>query len=227
MKTKTYLFIPFVVASLFLSNAHLRAAALNLTPGTPDFVASSLAVTYVPGSNVFSVVGLTIDYQGGSAPLVYWGNYSLTASINQSGFLNFGSLTISGDIGSGMETLLSGNLKTGQGGTALGFQDPPGGDIFEFLFTVTGGDPVVVSDFGGLGSGNHGVVVNAVFENGGFPFNGTWTSFCRNDGHSGVSDTFAQVPEPGALALLFAWTGVWIILHRSRPRKVLSLAITR
>ena len=215
MKTKTQLLIWFLIASSLLGNVHLRAAPLNFTSGPPVFMASSLSVNYTPGSNIFSVVGLTTDYVGGSAPLVYWGSYSLTAFINESGFLNFGYLTISGDIGNGMETLLSGTLKTGLGGTAFGFQDPPGGDIFEFLFTVTGGDPVIVTDFGGLGSGNHGVILNAFFENGGTPFNGSWTGFFRNDGHSGVSDTFAQVPEPAVLSLLLICASLRMAVRRS------------
>jgi hypothetical protein len=231
MKTKTQLFLLCLVAFSLLSNIHLRAAPLNLTAGPPDFIASSLFVNFVYGSNSFSAEGLTTSYQGGSVPLVGSGSYSLTAYINTyidpSGYLGFGSLTIKGDIGTGPETLLSGTLNTGLSGTAFGFQDPPGGNIFEFLFTVTGGDPIVVSDFGGLGSSNHGVIVNAHFENGGIPFNGTWASGFRNDGHSGDSDTFAQAPEPSATILLMVGIGVLALLRRSRPGKLLSLAITR
>jgi hypothetical protein len=145
----------------------------------------------------------------------------LQAFINQSGFLCFGSLTINGDLGTGPETLLTGTLKTGAGGTAFGFEGPPGGNIFEFLFTVTGGDPKVVSDFGGLGSGNHGVIVNAAFEHGGFPFNGTWNSFFANDGVSGVADTFVQVPEPRVTILFLVGAGAWLVIHRRlKPAQV-------
>src|SRR5262245_38125353 len=144
------------VASCLLSNAKLHATPLNLTPSPPDFTASSLGINYVIGSNLFSAVGLTTGYQGGSVPLIGSGSYSLVARSNQPGLRTAGSLAIRGDIGAGPETLLSGTLKTGSSGTAFGFQDAPGGNLFEFLFTVTGGDPMVMSDFGGLGSTNHG-----------------------------------------------------------------------
>ncbi len=69
----------------------------------------------------------------------------------------------------------------------------------------------------GLGStNNHGVIVNAHFENGGIPFNGTWTSFFSNDGHSGVSDTFASAPEPSAAPLLLTPAGAWLAIRGSR-----------
>jgi hypothetical protein len=221
MKTKIQLFRSCLVASCLLTNAPSRAAPLNLTPGPPDFLSSSLNVDYVPGSNRFVAVGLTTGYEGGSAPLVNPGSYSLQAFINQSGFLSFGALTINGDLGAGPETLLTGTLKTGLGGTAFGFQDSPGGNIFEFLFTVTGGDAKVVSDFGGLGSGNHGVIVNAGFEHGGVPFNGTWNRFFANDGVSGVADTFVQVPEPRAMTLFLVGAGAWLVIHRRlKPAQV-------
>jgi hypothetical protein len=214
MKNSFHLFQACFVASCLLSIAELQATQLNLTPGSPDFIASSLSVNYGSGtSTVFSAVGTTTGYQGGSVPLISSGSYNLFAGINHSGLLTFGFLTINGDIGAGLETLLSGTLMTGPSGTAFGFQDAPGGNIFEFLFTVTGGDPIVVSDFGGLGSSNHGVIVNAFFENGGIPFNGSWTSF-HNDGHSGVSDAFAQVPEPSAMVLLFICASAWLTIRQ-------------
>ena len=211
MKTKIQLLQACVVASCLLSNVQLRAAPLNLTPSLPDFMASSLAVNYVPGSNRFAASGPTTAYQGGSVSLIGSGSYNLNAFINGSGVLTFGFLTISGDIGSGPETLLSGNLKTGSSGTAFGFESPPGGNTFEFLFTVTGGDPIVVNDFGGLGSSNHGVIVNAHFENGGIPFNGAWTGFFRNDGFSGVSDIFVTIPEPSVVALFLICASALVI----------------
>jgi len=216
MKTRIQWFQACFVASCLLSNAELQATPLNLTPGSPDFIASSLRVNYIVATNTtFSAVGATTSYQGGSVPLIGSGSYDLFVGINQSGVLTFGFLTINGDIGAGPETLLSGTLTTGSSGTAFGFQDPPGGNTFEFLFTVTGGDPIVVSDFGGLGSSNHGVIVNAFFENGGVPFDGSWTSSFHNDGHSGVSDTFAQVPEPSTMVLLFVCASAWLAIRGS------------
>ena len=182
------------------------------------------SVTYTAGTSNFQAIGFTTDYQGGSVTLANIGNYSLTATINHSGMLLGGSLSIAGDIGTGNETLLTGVLNTGTSGTAFGFQDPsasPPRNIFEFLFTVTGGDPIIVSDFGGLGAPNRGIIVNAFFQNGGTPFNGTWTSSFANDGFSGVSDNFAPVPEPGTAALLLIAGGVWAVA-RSRGKENLQ-----
>src|SRR5262245_22527960 len=124
-----------VVAFCFLSSTRSRATPLNLMPGSPDFTASSLAINYGSDTSmVFSAVGTTTGYQGGSVPLIGTWSYSLFAGINHSGLLTFGFLNINGDIGTGPETLLSGTLTTGPSGTAFGFQDTPGGNIFEFLF---------------------------------------------------------------------------------------------
>jgi hypothetical protein len=197
----------------FLSPLRLQATPLNLTPSLPDFITSSLNVNYVPGSNRFAASGPLTGYQGGSVSLIGSGSYNLNAFINSSGVLTFGFLTLSGDIGSGPETLLTGNLKTGASGTAFGFQDL-GGNIFEFLFTVTGGDPTIVSDFGGLNSPNHGVRVNG----GNVAFNGTWTGFFANSGASGFADTFAVVPEPKAAFLLLACAGGWLGIRCSQSK---------
>ena len=113
--------------------------------------------------------------------------------------LSAGTLTIDGDIGAGVTTLLTGNLN------AVG-SDDNGGDIFEFRFTVTGGDPVVVNDFGGVGASNGGVILTAFFGDGDVPFTGSWTSDFNNSGTgSGVADsTLVAVPEPSTCGLLLA-----------------------
>lgn len=220
MKTKTHLFQACFVAFCFLISPRLSATPLNLTALSPDFMTSSLNVRFVPGSNVFSAVGITSAYLGGSVPLVGPGTYSLIAHINGAGVLNSGSLTIAGDIGAGSQTLLTGNLKTGSSGTAFGFEGPSAPaprNTFEFLFTVTGGDPSIMSDFGGLGAADRGVILNAEFQNGGTPFNGTWTSLFFNDGHSGSAVTF--VPEPGPQFLLIIGGGLLAITRRYRSLK--------
>ena len=201
-----------------LSAIRTQATPLNLTPSLPDFITSSLNVNYVPGSNRFAASGPLTAYQGGSVSLIGSGTYTLNAFVNSSGVLNFGFLTITGDIGSGPETLLTGNLKTGPSGTAFGFQDPPGGNIFEFLFTVTGGDTTIVSDFGGLNSPNHGVRVNA----GNVAFNGTWNGFFSNSGGSGFAVTFASVPEPNVPLILLVSASAWLAIRRSRFKPMLK-----
>ena len=205
--------------ALVLAGSGAKASLLNLDPSTPDFMTSFLSVSYNAGNSNFLASGLTTDYQGGSAALVNAGNYSLSATINHSGVLTGGSLLIKGDIGSGDETLLTGTLKTGPGGTAFGFQDPsdaPPRNLFEFLFTVTGGDPVIVNDFGGPGIANRGVIVTAEFQNGGTPFTGVWTSSFNNNG-SGFSDNFAPVPEPASASLLLLGGALLLAKRRFHP----------
>jgi len=215
-----------VFASLAASSA--KASMLNLTPSTPDFMTSFLSVSYNAASNLFQANGFTSDYQGGSASLLNLGSYSLTATITPAGILTGGALTIRGDIGTGQETLLSGIFKTGASGTAFGFQDPSAPatrNLFEFLFTVTGGDSKIVQDFGGLGAANRGLIINAFFQNGGTPFNGTWAGNFSNDGISGVSDNFIQVPEPSTAALLLLAGGAWLISANRSRAKTAVLAV--
>ncbi len=196
-----------LVVLVFAFALSTQASLLNLNADAPDFMASFVNLSYNSTNGSFSALGFTTDYQGGSATLMDLGNYSLTANISSAGVLSSGSLTIQGDIGSGVETLLNGTLNTGANGIAFGSEttsDPSPRNIFEFLFTVTGGNSTIVSDFGGLGAANRGVILNAFFQNGGVPFTGNWTSSFHNNGNSGVSDNFVQVPEPSVAALLLA-----------------------
>ena len=216
-----------VVLYCVLGVADEKATPLNLVPpnNAPDFMASFLKVDYAFATSTFEAIGFTTDYQNGSGPLSLTapGNYSLTATITHAGILTGGTLTIAGDIGGGQETLLTGLLNPGASGVAFGFQDPvatPPRNLFEFLFTVTGGNPAVVTDYGGLGAPNREIIVNAFFQNGGTPFNGTWTSSFSNDGFSGVSDnvgTFFAVPEPASASLLLLAGATWLALARRSP----------
>jgi len=177
---------------------------LGLSPAAnaPDFGADFLNVTYVASNDTFQAAGFTPVYSNGSVPLVGLGAYTLTATITGAGLLTAGTLMIAGDVGQGTETLLTGTLNTGASGTAFGFMDPPGGSVFEFLFTVTGGDPTVMQDFGGTNAADCGIILDAWFVSSGTPFNGSWTNDFNNDGFSGVSDNFAAVPEPSPILLL-------------------------
>src|SRR6266480_2930573 len=135
----------FIGMSLLWANVESHATLLNLSPpdGSPDLMGSFESVSYSTNNNLFQAIGSATAYSDGSATLMDAGDYVLSCFINNAGVLANGGLSISGDIGFGNEVLLTGDL------TALGFNDS-GGDIFEFLFTVTGGNPDVVSDFGGL-----------------------------------------------------------------------------
>lgn len=171
-------------------------------------MASFTSVSYTTNDGLFQAIGYTTSYENGSVTVVDSGTNSLTATITSAGILTSGALTIQGDIGSGVETLLTGTLSTGPSGPggAFGYNDAGYdngvGNIFEFLFTVTNGVPAIVSDFGGLGA-TGGVILNAYFENGGTAFDGTWMNDFSNDGVSGVSDTFLlTIPEPSSLLLV-------------------------
>jgi hypothetical protein len=199
--------IPSLIAGvLLLVHGQANATQLNLTAGVPDlFAAQAMSVCYNPGSGIFQAIGYTVDYQGGSVFLQDVGTYSLTANITTGGVLTGGTVTINGDIGGGQEALLTGNLHTGLSGVAYGFENA-GGDLFEFLFTVTGGNSIIISDFGGLGS-SAGIILDANFGAPcDVPFTGTWTTGFHNSGSgNAVADNFPvviNVPEPSTSALL-------------------------
>jgi hypothetical protein len=196
MKLKLSL-IGILGALLVLVSSRSQATPLGLVPAVnaPDFEASFLSVTYVASNNLLQATGFTTDYAEGTVSLIGIGSYTLSATITDDGSLTGGALTVNGDVGQGAQTLLAGTLNT------LGFMDPPGGSVFEFLFTVTGGNPTIVQDFGGTNAANCGIILDAWFVNGGTPFGGSWTNDFDNDGFSGLSDNFAAVPEPSSIML--------------------------
>lgn len=220
-------------AFAFIGDQESRATLLNLIPPalSPDFMAGFMTVSYTPdyyapGSGLFQASGLTTDYANGSVLLLGSGAYTLSATITSAGVLTGGGLTIQGDIGAGVATLLTGSLNTGTSGTAFGF-DNAGGNIFEFLFTVTGVAPNIVADFGGIGTPNCGVILNANFAGAGggdVPFNGTWTSAFHNNGSgNAVSDNFAVVPEPTSGCLLGVGIVAWVMTLRHSNRRCASV----
>jgi hypothetical protein len=100
-----------------------------------------------------------------------------------------GSLNVFGtvaEIGATSGTLLTGEI------TDFGFIDPPGGDIFEFAFALTGGD---LAPYYGH---QRALVVMNLFNSG---FDGTFATDFVNDG-LGVADTYGHMPEPSHVGLL-------------------------
>jgi len=198
---------------LLLAGTQSQAALLGLSPAAnaPDFEASFINVTYVASNDIFQAGGFITDYANGTVPLIGIGSYTLTATITDAGLLTGGTLTVNGDVGFGPQTLLTGTLD------AIGYMDPPGGSLFEYLFTVSGGNATIVQDFGGMGATNCGVILDAWFVNGGIPFNGSWTNDFNNDSFSGLSDNFAAVPEPSSILLvLLGGIGGALLFQRRR-----------
>ena len=123
------------------------------------------------------------------------GSFSLTATIDGSGNATAGTLSIGGGVLGFGPSLLEGTLAPGN---SFGFQDG-GGPLFEFLFTITGGElaPLFMEQGNTVGvilSGTgFGGSFNSDFDNliGGIP----GTGFA-------VSDVAVLIPAPGALALL-------------------------
>jgi hypothetical protein len=193
--------------TIFMAGA-AQAAPLNLTlPEFPDIFSGFIDVTYQAGTQAFQASGfaLTLDDDGiGGQENINNGLFNLSATINNTGVLQNGLLTIGGTVpGFNSGTLLTGLL------TAFGFQ-PTGGDPLEFLFAVTGGD--LAGLYGGIGA-TGGVILSETGFGGSFGMNFDNTGGNPGWG-AGVSDTGAgPIPEPSTI-LLFT-TGLGIIVSRA------------
>ena len=149
----------------------------------------------------------------------------MTANITPQGTLTSGSFAINGDLGSGYELLLSGQLSTGADGTAFGSNltgQPNNATIFEFPFTVTGGDdPTILGNFGGLGSMQGAIILTAYFDTGSgdTAFTGAWTSdFSGLATQDAYADT-QTVPEPSSIMLVLVGCMVFVSAHRAKANK--------
>ncbi|MBC8094637.1 MAG: hypothetical protein H7Y43_02385 [Akkermansiaceae bacterium] len=204
---------------LMLACAQTQAALINLVPhpNAPDFMAGFINVNYNHTTREFLAQGWTSDYVNGSVTLADLGMWTLTAQLDSNYDLAGGSLEVRGNLGAGDELLLSGSLKSGAAGEVFGFQDPVDSnhDLFEFLFTINGGNATVISDF--LAWGNvGGIIVDANFSSGDIGFTGDWNQSFESFESSGVSDVF--VPEPGSYGVLGAVTAFVGLVCASRRK---------
>lgn len=193
--------------------ARTDAALLDLTLlDSPDTLSGFLDVTYNATTDQFQVDGFALqifDDVNGVTPIAN-GLIDLDATVDGTGTLLGGSVTISGQaLGFGnFNPLLTADL------TAFGFQDPSGGELFEFLFDVTGGDLAIPVFYGNPGDKVGGLILNADSTG----FDGTFDAdFDNNFGlpgfGNGVSDA-GVIPEPTSLTLMLL-SGI-VYFRRSR-----------
>jgi len=183
-----------LLAAGLLLGSVAQAAPLGLTLNDfPDIVSAFIDVTYNATSDTLNANGFAEELDDdGSVPAeaIAGGSFSLTATIDASGALSAGSLSIGGTVASlgfNSGTLLTGTL------TAFGFPDA-GGDPLEFLFDVTGGDAAALYGGGSIPGG-------IILSDSGFPgsFDSNFDNLVDGVG-SGVSDT-GVVPLPAAVWL--------------------------
>jgi hypothetical protein len=160
----------------------------------PDVFSGFTDVQYTALSDEFLVTGESLSYDPdgiGAPETIANGSFDITATVDDAGLASAGSIIIGGDIpGLGVigPDLLTGSL------VDFGFEDPPGGAIFEFLFEVTGGD--LAPDYGGAGA-----LFGVILDINSNVFDGTWLSDFETTGGAGVADTAPLVPAPSVLAL--------------------------
>jgi hypothetical protein len=195
-----------------LDGAPARGSTINLVGETPDLAANSLTTDYQPSSGstgTFSITGWPTSFTTSSGSLYAISgstSYNLTALINKStGQLLSGSLSIDGTIPS--LSASSGTLLTGQVAEwDYGYQNG-GGDVFEFIVNVTGGD------LAHYYSGQLGIIATAS----GSGFTGSFLTSFSTDPSQTATDNMAivSVPEPSSVLLLLgvlscglpAWLG--------------------
>lgn len=226
MKIFKISFLALSAASCFLlpASPSLAGTTLNLTEGLPDLTGSYLNVSYNKGSGAFLAQGYTTDYNtsGGEVGINALDLFTISANIvsNSPAFMFGGTLTIQGGEGASGpdETLLTGSLTEGAAGTTLGYGSD-NNQVFEFLFTVTGGqDPSVLSQFGGIGA-HGGIILDAEFGSGDVPFAGSWlNNFNNNNTDNGVANVFT-VPEPSSSLLIVVAGGLFFGISRYRHLK--------
>lgn len=192
------------LACLALTAGSAQALPLGLSLlDHPDTLSQFIDVTYDAGTDSLLASGfaLRLDDDGSVPPEdIVGGSFDLTATINDSGVLSAGSLTIGGTVaalGFNSGTLLTGNL------TQFGFPNPGGGETFEFLFNVTGGDAYALY---GSGSLPGGVLLHFTGFQGSFA--GNFDNLTAGPGTGSGESDVAPVPEPNTLALILLGLGM-------------------
>lgn len=192
-----------------LSQSPLSAGMLDLELlDSPDVFSAFLSVSYDSAAEELHAVGFafTLEDEFGTLTNINNGTFELFASVSNTGVATNGTLTIGGELlGLGsVNPLLTGDL------TDFGAMDG-GGDLFEFLFTVTGGDLANTENYGEPGA-IVGVILTGAFDDSDSA--GVFSGDFANGG-MGFSDT-ARVPEPATIWLgLF---GLCAIARRKRRR---------
>jgi len=186
-----------VAAGILLAASAAQATSLDLTPGLPDITAGFVTVNYDPNgagagrgrltahgfTNALDLDGLApMDYSTANGKFVssFFDVFVDLDPLTASPFT--GGLTVQGKVpllGATSGTLLTGTL------SGFGFQNPPGGEIFEFLFSTSGGDLAPIF------TPHVGVILDASSSG----FNGMFNAAFSN-WDDGVADTFAYIPEP-------------------------------
>ena len=201
------------VGMLCIDGSPAAGSTFNLILEDPD-LGASLTASYEPSSGstgTFSVTGWPTEFtlSGTNSPTI-GGNssYNLTALINKStGDSVSGSLAIDGTIpslGVSSGTLLTGTL------SQFGYQDS-GGDIFEFVFNVKGGDLAHYYTTNQIGITLHGNW---------FRLHGQLPDALRDRRLAGSFGQFRlpSVPEPSAGVLLLGVLGCVLPALREQGR---------
>jgi len=191
-------------------------ASLDLDLATvPDIYVNSVSVSYDASTDSFVAEGIPISLEvtPGYAELFSDsppGTFLLTATIDESGSLSSGSLTITGQVPSrGFDgTILTGDVRAFEPVAAPMSSSP---DVFTFMFDVTGGEAAPLYNAAGF-AGGFQLAVKSGFA-GAFDVDFT--------GVDGCLDVRAVVPEPGSLVLwsLLGGCAVGAACWRRRRRR--------
>jgi len=170
---------------MLAASSQSQAALLGVNLQQPDILSSFIDFNYDATTDSLTGTGFALQLANGGLNSIVNGSFNLSATVDDTGALSGGTVSITGTIGSlgfSTGTLLTGNL------TGFGF-DATGGAL-DFLFTVTGGEAAT------LYGANGGIII------GDSGFSGDFVSNWNNTGGhptfgAGQADVGA-VPVPAA-----------------------------